>query len=415
MKDNFHPELTRKLVHIVSGMISLTFPWLFTDFLPVLTICSISFLFVLISRYMLCLKNSFGRLVCSVNRPSYGDLYFPAGIALLFYISKGDIVLYSIPILILTFSDSLAALTGIKYGRIKFETADGEKSIEGSIVFFVTSFLSVSLPLLINNILLYKSLLIALLLSFLLTFTEALAWKGLDNLFIPVFGYYILNSSIKLAETAIFLRTAIAGALFSIVWLWRKKTTLNDSALLGVVILIYFCWGVSGWQWITAPLIIFLSYVFLAPRTELDNLRLHNIYVVINIALPGLCYLLGSKIGTAPELLFPYTISFSAQLAMIALARIKRAFPHFSATTVIVIATTKAFALQFIPFVFLQGIYFFQWKFLLLGLMAVFMAATIFYFLQPDLEKYPNDTNRWRRQLFIGSAVSLISWIFNGI
>ena len=44
---NWHPELPRKFVHVGMGLICLSFPWLFTDPLPVQILSGVAVLFLL--------------------------------------------------------------------------------------------------------------------------------------------------------------------------------------------------------------------------------------------------------------------------------------------------------------------------------------------------------------------------------
>src|SRR5262245_23445114 len=143
-----HPELLRKLLHIGMGLTTLTFPWLFDRLWPVLLLAGITIPGMWLLRHSRQLKAHLGGVVDAVDRhESMGEVYFPLGIAGLYILSGGDPLLFSIPILLLALADALAALIGIRYGQLHYTTAEGHKSIEGSLAFFVTAFFSVHLPL----------------------------------------------------------------------------------------------------------------------------------------------------------------------------------------------------------------------------------------------------------------------------
>jgi phytol kinase len=70
------------------------------------------------------------------ERRSLGEVYFPAAVAVLFCLSHQTPLLFCIPILMLTLADAVAALIGVRYGRLRYQTLEGQKSAEGSITFF---------------------------------------------------------------------------------------------------------------------------------------------------------------------------------------------------------------------------------------------------------------------------------------
>ena len=71
-----------------------------------------------------------------------GSFTFPSQSAILFALARGDKLLYSIPILVLTFADAVAAVLGERYGTVAYEGIGGTKSLEGSVAFFTVAFFS---------------------------------------------------------------------------------------------------------------------------------------------------------------------------------------------------------------------------------------------------------------------------------
>ena len=229
-----HPEWCRKMMHIGSGIIALSIPWLFQSKWPVLLLCMISLAGLVTMKHLTYLRQNIGRVVGEVKRESSGDIYFPLTIAVLFFLSKGDPLFYCIPIMILTFADAAAALVGIFYGVMIYETPDGVKTIEGSLAFFLVAFVCVYIPMRIfaetgpNEI-----FLMAFLLAFILMIVEAaVGWKGLDNLLIPVIGYLVLKVSIDCTLAELMSQVVITLGLSISLFLMRYRTRLSDSALL---------------------------------------------------------------------------------------------------------------------------------------------------------------------------------------
>jgi len=232
-----HPEWCRKLMHIGSGIVALSIPWLFQSAWPVLLLCAFSLVGLLAIKHLKYLRHNIGRVVGDVKRKSSGDIYFPLTIAVLFLLSKGDPLFYCIPIMILTFADAAAALVGIFYGVLHFETGDGVKTIEGSLAFFLVAFFCAYIPLLFfADSGAPETFLIAFLLAFLLMIVEAAAgWKGLDNLLIPVVGFLVLKLTVDCTLAELVGQAGLVLSLSLSLFLMRFRTRFRNNALPGVV------------------------------------------------------------------------------------------------------------------------------------------------------------------------------------
>lgn len=192
-------EITRKIVHFGTGILTLLFPILLDNHWLVLFLCSSFALILFISLRFDLLKS-----INAIDRKSYGSLCYPLSVYICYLVynwyhhthnSSNDILVFYLPILILAISDPLAALFGKKWPIIKYRVGTGFKSILGSSVFFISSYL-ISFSILINLIgdgfssIALSSLIIA----FTTTVSEAFSTNGMDNLYIPLtgaFGTYI--------------------------------------------------------------------------------------------------------------------------------------------------------------------------------------------------------------------------------
>ena len=94
------PEWVRKLMHMGSGLLALSFPWLFVTAWPVLLLAITSALGMLAVRYCAALDTRVGGVVGRVGRRSLGEIYFPLGIALLFLLTVGQPLRYAMPLLL---------------------------------------------------------------------------------------------------------------------------------------------------------------------------------------------------------------------------------------------------------------------------------------------------------------------------
>lgn len=183
-------ELVRKLLHIGMGVFALSFPLLFTSVWQAFVMCGASLSVLLALRRVRWLRQRFGAVLGNVGRCSHGELYFALGVTALFCIARHSLLLYVIPLLILTFADAAAALVGKHWGRRQFRSFSGAKSLEGSLSFFaVTTMVTGSLLVFVAALSVTHALLIALVLALCLTWLEACAGRGLDNVLLPVGAY----------------------------------------------------------------------------------------------------------------------------------------------------------------------------------------------------------------------------------
>jgi phytol kinase len=223
---------------------------------------------------------------------------------------------------VLTFADAVAALIGVRYGKLKYEATKGRKSLEGSTAFFLVAFFSVHVPLLLlTNLGRAETLLIGVTFGLLLTMVEAIAWSGLDNLFIPVIGFMLLKVFVGLDAAQLGSRLLITAALALIAWLARDRAW-NDVALIGAVLIGYVCANLGGATWLLVALLTFAGVAWLMPAQPEAPTR--TVRQVGAVSAAGLCWLDLAHELHVPQFLPVFAASFSAHLAMIAVARERR-------------------------------------------------------------------------------------------
>lgn len=219
------PELSRKLFHMGGGLTVLSFPWMFSSAWPVFLLALITLPSLLALKYIRAFKGNLGSVLYRVDRSSRGELYFPLSVCVLFACVHEQILLFLIPVLILTLADPSAALIGSRYGRLHYIFVRGSKSIEGSAAFFFVAGTCVLVPLLLCRVTYCgEALLIALLVGLLATLAEAIAWDGLDNLFIPLCSCLLLAGLLQLDGRFLLLNLFFTLCLLGIAfWLARRR------------------------------------------------------------------------------------------------------------------------------------------------------------------------------------------------
>jgi phytol kinase len=407
-----HPELSRKMVHIGMGVTTLFFPLLFPSPVPVLILSAVSVVLMVAVKRVSFLKSRIGSVLNAVERASLGDVCFPVAVAILFYLSKNDRMLYWIPIMILTFGDAIAALIGVRYGIKRYAGVDGYKSIEGSIALFTVSFLSVHIPLLLfTGTGRAESLLIGLIIGALVTIIEAVAWSGLDNLFLPLGAYLMLYRFLSLDVFDLIARLIVVVFLVVFVIAWRRRTTLQDSALLCAALSGYLFWAIGGFQWLVPPLVLFCTYPLLAPHGKERMERLHSMKSVVGVVSVGFFWLFLGYAMHRASMLFPFTLSFAIQLSLIIIVRSRHNRAAMSSIRTITLSVLKSSLV--VGLVYLAITHFtksaIEEFFISFGVLCVVVPA--FWAAKPRLEEQPTDTRLLIQQAgfaVCGSAVGLM-------
>lgn len=185
-------EVTRKFVHIISGLLTLLFPIMLHNSWLVLLLCS-SFAILLISSL------AFGLLpsINSIHRKSYGSMLFPLSVYLCYLAFEFWGYQYHhfyIPILILAISDPLAAMFGTKWPIGRYAVGKEYKTYLGSFAFFISS-LIICLVLYKSNASIFQLFIVCIAISLITTFAEAQSRKGFDNITVPISGSFVLYIS----------------------------------------------------------------------------------------------------------------------------------------------------------------------------------------------------------------------------
>ena len=190
-----HPEFLRKLLHVGVGLIALSFPWLFASAWPVLVVAAVAALIVCAVRASRHLRTRLGGVLDGVARRSRGEYFFLAATVLLFGLADGDALLFCVPMLILTFADTAAALVGTRFGRLRYGAAGGQRSVEGSAAFVAVAFVCACVPLaLIGGLAVAQVVMVAGVLAVLTAIVEAVARQGADNLLVPLGAFLVLKT-----------------------------------------------------------------------------------------------------------------------------------------------------------------------------------------------------------------------------
>lgn len=316
-------EVKRKAIHFVSGSVALPFPWLFSGRGPVFVLCALSVALLLGLRYLPALRRIAGGGLHGVGRASLGDLLFPLSIALLFVLADGNRLLFVAPVAVLTMADGAAALAGLRYGLSPYATAEGRKSWEGTIVFFVIAAAATLVPLLLlSDVGRTEVLLVALLVGLIGCAIEAASWYGLDNLFVPLGAYFLLRRLVGMEAAALLAELALLAFLIAVILLWSRRTMLDTQARFAALLAAYLFWIAGGAAWLAPSFAVFVLHTLLVHVPPAQRRPVH-LWAPLAVALSGAPWLAAWLAG---GLSFPWAyqgfcMAFAVQLCLSAVAR----------------------------------------------------------------------------------------------
>lgn len=407
---HMEPELARKMFHVLGGLIGMTLPWLFDSIAPVLVLFAATTGAFVALRRVQALRRGVGQVLHAVKRETVGEFCYVTSLLVLFWLARGDKLLFCVPLLILALADTFAALVGEQYGQLKLRQFGVGKSYEGVAAFFLTAFICVHVPVLLSGRTgRLESLLVACDVALIVMMAEAVAWRGLDNLVIPLFSYMLLKTTLEDDAASLSSDIAFFLALALFMRFWRRHTPLADDALFGATLVGYVIWSVGGWLWALPPLTLLVLYAMTVHATPHENWHMHRFPVILGYVSSSAVWLLLYAQSREPSLLLPFATCYGADLAILGLMRLSARVPGIRVREAVSIAALRGM-LVVVPAVVAQWGITAATVINLAGcLVAVYVAAAVFAWLQPNLAEEPFDAPRWIRQVAIVAVTSCIA------
>lgn len=269
-------EVARKLLHIIAG-ICLSISIYFVESREFLIIASILAAIVI---YFAIQKNLLEQIE-EKHRKSWGIFYFPVTfftvLTLSYFVNVDSIFL---GLVILTFADPSAALSGIYFGKKEFRLTSDKKTYLGSGIFTITAtsilagYFSTDLLFFYQSNL-YMFILLTgsiLALSVILAVTEAISSKGFDNFSVPVLAAFMthyLFHEMNGENLERFLQGTLLAAFIGFIS-YELKFLKKDGAA-GAFILGSVIFGSGGWKWALPILTFFILSSLLSKIRKRKN------------------------------------------------------------------------------------------------------------------------------------------------
>ncbi len=313
-------EQSRRSVHVIIGVMAMTSPIIFSqNTVPII----VSSIFALVNIFAI--KYDFFRSIHATNRVTYGTIYFPISylIVSLFFWEYSEYIIICLSIL--AFSDPIASLVGAKVKNpTSFIIWKDKKTIQGTISFFLFSFLLVSLGMYhMSNLALNKIIFGAIITSTLATASEITSYEGSDNITIPIISilsmivFFDQNQSLSLqySNRELFI---ILLAVQIILYLSSKLKYLSLDGFVGASIMSIFITLLGSFYHLISMSIFFVLSSILGKllnnitynKTEETNRNIVQVYA--NGGIPLIICIFG--------FLYPNSYSFPLFLASISAA-----------------------------------------------------------------------------------------------
>ncbi len=200
------------------------------------------------------------------KRKSWGIALFPLPFIAFLLLFEDQRWLISFPMLILAWSDALAAIVGIALAKRYFTMSGDPKSLAGSFAFFISCVLLFFLgrfgffPLFPNwsAIPISNFFVLAALFSIILSAVEALGSQGSDNLFIPIAALILfLRMDEIISHLHVFSILVLFAGLFVLITV--KKNSLSPSGAFTAAFMGISVAEFAGTEWLILPAVFFLS------------------------------------------------------------------------------------------------------------------------------------------------------------
>jgi phytol kinase len=184
-------EQSRKFIHVAGGFVCLLFPSFFTSHWWVLVLTLASFLTLLITY-----KRKMLPSIHQTKRYSLGSVIFPLPVYACFLMAEinHNNLFFYLPVSLLAISDTAAEIGGTRWGATSKQFFNRQKTLIGSICFFVTAaavcfgwlHFGYHLPL-------ADTIKIGFTVTFFATVAELVTLHGWDNLTVPAVTILVLQ------------------------------------------------------------------------------------------------------------------------------------------------------------------------------------------------------------------------------
>lgn len=189
-----HPEISRKVLHIMVGNVAFILPIFVTKEIMAFIAAGPFIIFTFLMSPYTPIKSIRGKT--STVGHGMGLVYYSITWTVLAYLFFDNMVVIAIGILAMSYGDGFASVIGLKFAKKKYNIFGDQKSYIGSAAMFIFTFITMIVALFYYNIsITFYILLVLSFISLVVSIVEAFTPIGLDNLTVPfvaVFLYWLI-------------------------------------------------------------------------------------------------------------------------------------------------------------------------------------------------------------------------------
>ncbi|NUN68920.1 MAG: DUF92 domain-containing protein [Bacteroidetes bacterium] len=270
-------EVTRKLVHVIAGILMAFAPSVFHSGIPALLLS-----FLAIIGTFIAVRFGLLQSLHDTERTSYGTTYHPMAffiLVLAFWEHAPQIL--TAAILILAVPDALAAIVGrsVRTPHV-FSFSTDRKTVEGSATMFIATTVCVGSFLSYHGyVTTYPYAVIALVTATVVTAWELVCTRGLDNLSVPLSAAFMLDLFLRPVPvhdpaqmiTALFLAAAIGIVSY-------RFQFLSPNGSVATFLLAVLIYGIGGWMWTVPILTFFIASSLLSKYGKARKRKLERVF-----------------------------------------------------------------------------------------------------------------------------------------
>ena len=315
-------EITRKISHVGAGLIVFCMPWVIASHWTVLILAG-GFAVILGGSKHLGLLPS----VHQVDRKTRGAEYYPIAVYLIFVLSAGNPLLFGVPILVMAFSDTGAALVGKRYGIVRYRVIEDYRSLGGSVTFFGLTFAVVLVGLGLAGFGdLPSVLLITLLTALVATAVEGISVRGADNLLVPYATFLVLHRTMGLDRAGLEHWVLGAALVLGVLLVSYRQSRLNATAFMATFVGGVLAWGLGGPVWLATLLVPYVG--FAASRPVSGARRESDLSVMVPAFAISLLLILAYGHSGLTALFVPFLASVASVSAISMAGFVRKRLAH---------------------------------------------------------------------------------------
>ena len=272
---NINSEITRKFVHLITGICIAVSPFVMQSKLHVL---AIAFIFIPIDYYAI--ERNLLKSLHDTRRKSYGTVFYPLAFFILVYFLWDNYVSVLVAsTLVLAIADTLAAFLGNHVKNpLTYILGSEKKSVQGSLTMLIFSAAIVLCCLqCLTPIPLSYSIGYALITAIIATVCESVSFKGSDNLTVPLGSAFTMHFLISHHPHYQTFLLGIVLALILAILSYRARF-LDGGGSASMFILGVLVFGTGGWKFSLPILTFYLTSSIISKLGKTKKKRLTDTF-----------------------------------------------------------------------------------------------------------------------------------------